>query len=665
MIKDLGLILQTYLVLLGVGLIASVWLFKMFPKLVDRGWVMGKVGGSLVLALIVWFLALLKIRINTNEGVALLTLLLTGATIGLAGKAIRPMLGQLKKKAWLILIEEILFLVGLAGYALVRGYQPDILGLEKFMDFGFIKSYLSSPTLPAPDMWWAGSQINYYSFGHFWSSMLIRIWGVSDGAGYNLMLAFVMGSSLALVFSIIVNMLSDEERVARPGIIAGLMGALLVILGGNSHTVWSFLSKRTLTGYWYADATRFIHNTIHEFPAYSFVVSDLHGHVLSLPIVLTFILLLVNRKKNTKKLVNDICLGVLLGVMAMTNTWDTPIYLMLVTIFFGLEILSGEEGSWFDRGVMASKSLAVILAVAILTGMPWMVSFKSISNGVGAVAERSPLWQLAGLWSVHLVITLMAMTVVIAKNSRTQKLKNSKPDFLVLALGLTAITLLLIPEFIFVRDIYPSHPRANTMFKLTYQAFIMMGILFGWLVGQIGQIKKTLVKVGFIGIVAVSFTSLMIFPGIAFETYYNNFKSYRGVNGLTFLSTRFREDLGIINYLNSNRDGRNMIEAVGDSYTDTDFISAFSGVPTVVGWRVHEWLWRGGYEPVGKREEEVRRFYETKSPTESSEMIEKYNLGWIVITAREREKYKIDDKIITALGEVVYAGKTSYLIRVK
>ena len=108
-----------------------------------------------------------------------------------------------------------------------------------------------------------------------------------------------------------------------------------------------------------------------------------------------------------------------------------------------------------------------------------------------------------------------------------------------------------------------------------------------------------------------------------------------------------------------------MIEAVGDSYTDTDFISAFSGVPTVVGWRVHEWLWRGGYEPVGKREEEVRRFYETKSPTESSEMIEKYNLGWIVITAREREKYKIDDKIITALGEVVYAGKTSYLIRVK
>ena len=104
---------------------------------------------------------------------------------------------------------------------------------------------------------------------------------------------------------------------------------------------------------------------------------------------------------------------------------------------------------------------------------------------------------------------------------------------------------------------------------------------------------------------------------------------------------------------------------VGDSYTDTDFISAFSGVPTVVGWRVHEWLWRGGYDPVGKREAEVARFYETASPAEAAEIIEKYNLGWVVVTAREKEKYKIDDKIIRALGEVVYEGKMSYLVRIK
>jgi len=36
--------------------------------------------------------------------------------------------------------------------------------------------------------------------------------------------------------------------------------------------------------------------------------------------------------------------------------------------------------------------------------------------------------------------------------------------------------LIIIPEFFYIKDIYPAHFRANTMFKLGYQAFIIMGI---------------------------------------------------------------------------------------------------------------------------------------------------------------------------------------------
>jgi len=108
-----------------------------------------------------------------------------------------------------------------------------------------------------------------------------------------------------------------------------------------------------------------------------------------------------------------------------------------------------------------------------------------------------------------------------------------------------------------------------------------------------------------------------------------------------------------------------MIEAVGDSYTETDFISAFSGTATVVGWRVHEWLWRGGYEAVGKRDEEVKRFYETVSDAERNEIIKKYNLGWVVVSAREKEKYKIDEIKMRLRGEVVFSGIAAYLVRIK
>lgn len=48
-------------------------------------------------------------------------------------------------------------------------------------------------------------------------------------------------------------------------------------------------------------------------------------------------------------------------------------------------------------------------------------------------------------------------------------------------MGLCAIGLVVIPEFVYVRDIYENgNARANTMFKLTYQAYIMFALTMGY-----------------------------------------------------------------------------------------------------------------------------------------------------------------------------------------
>ena len=650
MTSDLVIIFQVYLISFGLQLIAWPWLFKFGKKLADYGWASGRVAVSLTTALIIWFFGHLKAAVNNDFGIAMTLLVIVFLTWKVLGKEIRPAFKILRKIGGFVLVEEILFAAGLVIYAIVRGYQPDILGLEKFMDFGFIKSYLSSSTLPANDMWWAGGAINYYSFGQFWAGVLIRIWGVGAGVGYNLMLAFILASTLSLAFSVVVNLFAEKELSRPKTTMAGLVGAALVTLGGNSHTLWSFLTKGTLTGYWYADATRFIHNTIHEFPGYSFVVSDLHGHVLSLPMVLIFILLLIAWQKERRRL-TEIGLGILLGVMAMTNTWDSAIYGLLVVMLLALCFLSGQLKV---RKIMAT--LMVIGVGAVITALPWLIGFKSISDGLAAVGERTPLWQLAVLWAIHIGVTVAALTVAVAGKNK---------NWLVLTLGLSAISLILLPEFIYVRDIYPSHPRANTMFKFTYQAFIMMGLLFGWLSGKVLNMRNKILSAAVTGGLFLLFGGLLIFPYLAFSSYYGGFRSYRGLDGFSFLYRRFPDEVAIINYLDKNRDGKNMIEAVGDSYTETDFISAFSGTATVVGWRVHEWLWRGGYEAVGKRDEEVKRFYETVSDAERNEIIKKYNLGWVVVSAREKEKYKIDEIKMRLRGEVVFSGIAAYLVRIK
>ena len=281
MISDLGVIFKVYLISLGLQLLVWPWVSRWFKELADGGWALGRVFSLLAIGLPIWFLSHIW-PVNTDWGVAVMILVLM--LVGL--RAIQGCDPKIRVAPLrMILMEEGMFLVGFFGLALVRGFQPDILGLEKFMDFGFIKEYLISSKLPVNDMWLAGKTINYYSFGHFMASILVRIWGVGLGVGYNLLLAWILGASLALSFAIVVNL--------GGGILGGVVGSLLVCLGGNSHTWWYLIRNKGFTSYWYASATRFIENTIHEFPGYSFVVSDLHAHVLGLPIVLAFLLVLV------------------------------------------------------------------------------------------------------------------------------------------------------------------------------------------------------------------------------------------------------------------------------------------------------------------------------------------------------------------------------------
>ena len=117
--------------------------------------------------------------------------------------------------------------------------------------------------------------------------------------------------------------------------------------------------------------------------------------------------------------------------------------------------------------------------------------------------------------------------------------------------------------------------------------------------------------------------------------------------------------------MRKNRDDKNLVEAVGDSYTNFNAISVFSGVPTVVGWRVHEWLWRGSYTPVGIRDGEAKEFYENNDNKKTVDFISKYNVGWIVVGEDERSRYKVNEVKLRKLGDMVIKDGVTYLIKVR
>jgi len=215
---------------------------------------------------------------------------------------------------------ELVFLGAMMGWSVIRGFQPDIIGLEKFMDFGFIQSILQSRTFPPHDMWFQGGTINYYYFGHYLSAVMTMVSGMKPAVAYNLMIATLFGLSvsggIAVGASVIGGIMEimgdriDSRKPARWLMVGGLLAAFMIAVRGNLHTAGYFVNKwiganyswlpDANKGYWYPDATRYIPFTIHEFPMYSFVVADLHAHVINLPIVLLFLgglVAVVNRNR--------------------------------------------------------------------------------------------------------------------------------------------------------------------------------------------------------------------------------------------------------------------------------------------------------------------------------------------------------------------------------
>src|SRR5207249_428558 len=100
--------------------------------------------------------------------------------------------------------------------------------------------------------------------------------------------------------------------------------------------------------------------------------------------------------------------------------------------------------------------------------------------------------------------------------------------------------LITIPEFIYVKDIYPAHYRANTMFKLVYEAFIMLSIASGYIIVRIVSATKQTLS----GKVFLIFTFLFlilvgIYPYFATTSYYGDLKTYQGLDGINYLKIRY------------------------------------------------------------------------------------------------------------------------------
>jgi YYY domain-containing protein len=337
----------SWLVLLFlVGLAALPLNLAVFCWLPDRGYILARPVGILLLGWLSWMLTNLT-PLHYTRGVILLALALI-ALVGYASLLLpsqrRRFLDLWRTRKGLILATELLFLAFFVVFWLIRWGNPDLwhawMGGEKPMDFAYLNAVIKSTEFPPYDPWFAGGFLNYYYFGQVLVGTLIKLIGIVPYVAYNLVIPTWFAMTAMGAFSVTYNLVAKgtretegagEEQSAstkkfRPAFF-GLIGALFVTVLGNLGEVHLLLLKAgegvlesfssTIPGLaalvratigsaevlfggkalpisineWYWNASRAIpagpaESVITEFPFFTFLYADLHAHLIAMPLAL-------------------------------------------------------------------------------------------------------------------------------------------------------------------------------------------------------------------------------------------------------------------------------------------------------------------------------------------------------------------------------------------
>ena len=789
-----------------IGLAAFPLAFYLLPRLADRGFTLSKPLGILLVSYLFWLLGLA--HIPTVQPIAIaLVLLLAAASTYIAYRNFDALRDFITREWRTIVIAEAIFLVFFIGWTLFRSYDPFINHTEQPMDLALLSASINSQVGHPEDPWLRGEPVSYYYFGYWMMGALSQISAIQSHISYNLAMALIPAMSAMGIFGIVFNMVRmDKARSGVAGtdsmstvrasvsaaladsthrklaIIAGIAAALFLVIVSNLEGVLEFMRLNGMGSqgfydwirindlpgpidmppqswtppdfWWWFHASRvintfdgvhFIDNTIQEFPFFSFLLGDMHPHVMSIP----FIALFVGIALNIYRLPSDfwrnyrsvypyaivLTAALVLGGLGFNNLWDMPTFAALLIGILALKAY--REGSDIPQSVALAffpVGLA-ILALAALMYSPYLLDINAGVNGIGVVITHTRaihmfivwglfltavtpfllatfwqttvqrdwatqtltalalafapwlLWTLAYLPSdgsveevIGRFIGILPLTALVAIGVYNAlylaRRENEGGRLFATVLAVLGLGLIIGSEFLFIRDFFNN--RGNTVFKLYYQAWILLAAASAFAVYYwLSTIQsRTGWRATFSYAWAAAFILLLIgslyYPLAAAKTKPDTPYAGPTLDGLSFVQQNRPAEYDAIAWLKQNASpDAAIVEAVGE-WSDWGLVSRSTGLPTIVNWLGHQKQWRGGWEVFDAdkpdvsralrdkyfddRTAEVERIYTTLDPAEAQVILYKYDIDYVYIGQRERDKYGIEGiPKFDAIADAVFA----------
>jgi YYY domain-containing protein len=780
--------LSWYLLITFLGWLTFPLAYYLFPALNDRGYTHSRAFGLLVWGYVFWLFASLGIAQNDIGGLLLGLIILGGLGIGAFLKCQSEIRDWLSRNRRLMLTTESFFLIAFALMAFVRANNPEITtaGGEKWMETAFINAILQSPTFPPHDPWLSGFAISYYHFGYVMTSMLAKFTATPAGIAHNLMLSLIFSLSAMGAYGLLYNFLTaynqlkgKEQGRGISSIPAALFGPLFLLIVSNleglfeslhrkgigwtfnadgtaTSPFWKWLDLQELTRppiqplqwapdqfFWWWRASRVIQDydlnhapleIIDEFPFFSYLLGDLHPHVLAMPFNLLAIAVALNLFLGGCRGTINLFFGELrinktgfftaalvLGGLAFLNTWD--ILLGAALIVFSYALAQVREAGWSWERVEDILLLGIPLVItAFVLYIPFYVGFDSQAGGIlpsfmyptrGAhlwvvwgtlfiplFAYLIYLWQskTSADWRAGFMTTLVILIVLLAamfvvgfialkfkpelinqvlasqqrdiaafiRDSMERRLsyvgglltllallipslsflfrsENNLASFILLMLSL-GVLLILGPDFLYLRDNFGY--RINTIFKFYYQAWILLSLAaaFGAAVlsSELRGVASALFTAGLVIVIGTG----LVYPLFSLQSKTDNFKAQhpeqRTLDGTAYLANIMPDDYQAFQVMKQVKPGV-IAEAVGGQYTEYARFSTFTGLPTVLGWPGHEGQWRD-QALQGSRRDDIQTLYTTSDWTTAQQIIDRYNIRYIVVGNLERNTYPVNEE---------------------
>lgn len=656
---DIIFALQWYAVMLAVGIPGWLLISRRTKELPDGGYGLGKAVGLIGLATVTWVLCIARLLPFTQPALWILTAFMWGAVIYR-----RAELLPLLKKHWkTIIITELfciaLFIIGV----MLRASKPQIEGIEKFMDSGILNSILRTEKGPPLDQWYGGKVINYYYFGHWIVGLIAKMAGTPGWIAFNL--------GFATVVSVAGSQLITAGWTLTRRVRGGMLVVFLALFASNMHPFIAWLKHDK--SYFFFNSGRFVDFRINEYPFYSLSLGDLHAHMLSLMLTTTLavfaILHLLIDKSKLKS--NALYMGILLGLMAATNAFDT----LTCSVLVGLVLLL----RWYRAGDRTFKSLWMpslycAAAAAVPIGV-FLTHFVQPTGGIGVKLFEIPFMHIVWQFGIPLGLLAASLVVLYALKSfgPSRKMydllqKGDERHLLVAVFAIFAVVLIILPEFVFIKDLYfyvnPNYSLANTEFKVWYTGWMALAVATGsGVVLVLNALWKKHKPYALLGVVIVALSITVLSVGIkrGLETLKD--KKPPHLNGITYMNSTEPDRVRAVEWAAETIQGQPLfVEAVGDSYSNYSWFSSYTGLPSIMGWRSHEFGWRyskDAWTLIVGRENAVKQIYNAATASELRTHVTTEKVSYVLVGPQERGLYAVRDTVFAeAFGSPVFNSPT-------